>query len=145
MALVTTHILAGDKYLPEAGPSALRFKAPRANVSLAEVLPPLQMEDEPPVADRPKNEPLAGPELPADPGPDEREMVQVEDLPAVPVEPVQPGHTPEAVPSQQVPLTPQMFMRFFNQSGSREAVVQAPVDFTPPAPSRGSSATYIVK
>lgn len=143
--LSTAGTLAEEEYLPEVGPSTPRFKAPAAYVNLAEVLPPLKMDDKKPFGELPGGEDLLGPRLPEDPGPQEREMVQLEDMPGTPLEPAQPERTPEAAQTQQVPLTPQMFMRFFNQSGSREAVVQAPVDFTPPAPARGSSATYIVK
>ena len=142
VALTCTGTVAGDGYLPKVGPTALRFQARSAVADVTAVLPPLQMEDVKPV-EQDSDAEFIGPQLPEDPGPQERDMVEIESFPGTALEPAPPDvqGQPE---TQQVPLTPQVFMRFFNQSGRRETVVEAPVEFTPPTP-RSSRATYLVK
>ena len=143
VALITTGTFAGGGYLPKIGPAALRVKAEPAVVDLAKVLPPLAMDDEPVTeAEVPvemSGAPL-GPLMPTQPG---GEPQTVQSSRATVPEPI--SDAGEQMPPQQAPLTPQMFMRFFNQSGGSEAIVETPVQFTPHAPSRGSSASYIVK
>ena len=123
----------------------MRFKPEPPVVDVEKILPPLAMDDEPVeqagtgITDERGGAPL-GPLMPVE-VPEESPVVvrhQTSGMEAMTGE-------AEPLPSQNVPLTPQMFMRFFNESGNREAIVEAPVEFRPPAATRGSSATYIVK
>jgi hypothetical protein len=60
-----------------------------------------------------------------------------------------PGHLPNSTPeissapNDQNPerVTPEVLMRYFNKRG-QEVLVSPPVQFVPPPPSPGSSATY---
>ena len=48
-----------------------------------------------------------------------------------------------APPASSDEIAPQMLLQFFSKDGTPQGVVQTPVEFTPPPPSRGSTATYI--
>lgn len=143
-ALTITGVSAGGGYLPKIGPSMARLQVAGPRLDPNAVLPPLAMDDEP--AGEPANKADPAEEFIGPPAP-------LRPVPSAPSEPAEAPYitppldsAPEAMqPAPEPPLTPQMFMRFFDESGRREAVIEAPVEFTPPQRGPGSSATYIVR
>lgn len=134
LSSLTSGVWAGGGYLSKLGPSPLRFQQlpPRADIATA--LPPLQMSDKPTTPEASGTTPAPvedyGPELPP---------ITIEPQP----EPeVNATAVPEPQPVEEEPISPQMLLRYFNNGGNKEAIIQAPMEFTPPAPTRGSSATY---
>jgi hypothetical protein len=127
---------AQGAYLPELGPSPLRFRAPAGFVARV-VLPPLQMMDAIVVTNAVASTPTNPP--PVEPlafvGPSPLETPSISKLTA--------GSTPIVAAEQALVMTPQMLVEFFKNVGAGTNLPPVSIVgvFTPPAPPF-SSATY---
>lgn len=132
-------------YLPELGPSSLRFRPSPAFPALATLFPPLRMDDSPSPAnvvsvDLATNPPPAESLEPLGPPPPAESIVVISVTNSV-VPPF-----PVILPDATTRITPQMLVDFFKlaPNGTNEAAMTSPPgSFTPPQllpPS--STATY---
>lgn len=130
-------IFAGPKpqprgYLAKVGPAPLRYRAPALPPEMIIPLPPLAMTNE--------VEKIAPAETAASTNEPPAQTVTIATNAPVVAAPV----------SGESPLTPQMFVQFFNKDGSSNAPVSviAPIPFSPPPssiPAPPSRATYQTK
>ena len=142
-AFIVGSAWASDGYLAQIGPSPLTFQEPPMWLDPALVLPPLKMSDPIPttntVAVSHSNTNLVSDVETLSPTPGSTEIT-VSSMPGH-----LPNSTPEisSAPNDQNPerVTPEVLMRYFNKRG-HEVLVSPPVQFVPPPPSPGSSATY---
>lgn len=145
-AMTATATFAGGNYLAHTGPAPLRFARAELRLDPAVVLPALQMEDKPEVS---TNE-VAGAnavttifsDIPAPLVPDDSSIFPGVILPVTYEAHSAPMPEPKLTPPPVTEVAPQMLMRFFNRDATREAIIQTPLEFTPPPAGRSSSATY---
>ena len=134
--------MAGPGYLPKVGPPELRFAQRSPRLDPSAVLPPLTVIEAVETTTNAVAE-ISSESLPPTPSlPEATDEVAMEDIWMGPPAPeAQTTEAPPAKPEQEI--APQMLLQFFSKDGTRQGIVQTPVEFTPPPPSRSSTATYI--
>jgi len=134
----------GGGYLPQTGPSPLKFQDTPMRFDPAAVLPPLKMSDQP---SRTNTTAVSQSSTNLNDGFEVLSPAEPEPQTTTVSSSVNPSPIPDLLsnpPQGNGEVTPQLLLRYFNKSGSQETLVTPQIPFTPPPPLslRGSSATY---
>jgi hypothetical protein len=147
ISLTASISLGGSGYLARVGPSPLRFAIVPARLDPATALPPLTPPEEIVTTTTPSTNLTTSMEFGPQPLSASLNSTNSPGEILIGPEPLDSSNSTQA-PSElpaQTGISPQMLLRYFNRPGTREALISAPLEFTPPTPNAnsGSSATYI--